>query len=57
MQPHISALFSNRAIAYYHLKEPHTSLEDLEKAIRINHQNFIAYFNIFSIRFLRKDNH
>lgn len=47
-----SIIYSNRAIANYHLKQMENSFEDLEQALRINHLNYIAYFNLFSLHFI-----
>lgn len=51
-----SILYSNRAIAKFHLKNINNSFEDLQKAIQTNHQNYVAYFNLFSLHFLNGNN-
>jgi tetratricopeptide (TPR) repeat protein len=47
-----SIIYSNRSIANYHIKQIDNSFEDLEQALRTNHLNYIAYFNLFSLHFL-----
>jgi hypothetical protein len=49
LEPAHSTLYSNRAISNFGLKWPSDALSDLQRSIEINHLNYIAYFNLFSI--------
>lgn len=51
LEPTLSILYSNRAISNFGLKEIDDALLDLQTSVQINHLNYIAYFNIFSINF------
>ena len=52
LQPCRSVLYSNRAIGHHHLRDREASLADLQRAVSLNHLNYIAYFNLFSLHFL-----
>lgn len=52
LEPTLSILYSNRAISNFSLQEIDSALADLQKSIEINHLNYVAYFNLFSLNFL-----
>lgn len=56
LEPARSILFSNRAIANFHLKEIAESFCDLNLSVRLNHLNYLAYFNLFSLHMVQDQN-
>lgn len=46
-----SLLYCNRGLFFAQLGENETAARDLEKAIELNHLNYLAYFNLFSLQF------
>lgn len=51
LSPHSSALYSNRALFHSQLGHIEAAVQDLSEAIRRNHLNYVAYFNLFSLQF------
>lgn len=51
MSPQSSALYSNRALFHSQLGRLDAAVQDLCEAIRRNHLNYVAYFNLFSLQF------
>jgi tetratricopeptide (TPR) repeat protein len=47
--PNNSNLYVNRALFLSQLGHDEEAIRDIEKAIKINPRNYIAYFNLFSI--------
>lgn len=46
-----SLLFSNRGLFYAQLGENELAAGDLNRAIKLSHLNYVAYFNLFSLLF------
>lgn len=46
-----SQLYCNRGLFFAQLGENDSAKKDLEKAILLNHLNYLAYFNLFSLQF------
>lgn len=44
-----SNLYVNRALFLSQLGDDEEAIRDLERALKINPRNYIAYFNLFSI--------
>ena len=51
LSPQSSALYSNRALFHSQLGHLEAAVQDLAEAIRRNHLNYVAYFNLFSLQF------
>jgi hypothetical protein len=49
LDPSRSTYYSNRAISHFHHHQLELALCDLETSIRLNHLNYTAYFNLFSL--------
>ena len=47
--PSSSPLLSNRALANYSLEHFVEAINDLRQSIQVDHLNYIAYFNLFSL--------
>jgi hypothetical protein len=47
--------YNNRAIAHYRLGHLAEAEEDLKLSVEMDHLNFIAYFNLFSLHSLREE--
>lgn len=49
--PRNSLLYSNRALFHAQLGDLDGALNDLNHAISLNHLNYVAYFNLFSLQY------
>jgi Flp pilus assembly protein TadD len=49
LKPRSSMGFNNRALIHLHMGESATAREDMRTSIMLNHLNYVAYFNLFSV--------
>jgi hypothetical protein len=52
LAPSSACLISNRALALHGLQLDSQALSELQKAVKVDHLNYLAYFNLFSLYFL-----
>ncbi len=48
-KPSSSLAYSNRALMHFHLGQTSKAREDISVALQLNHLNYVAYFNLFSV--------
>jgi hypothetical protein len=56
LSPKSPILYSNRAIARFHIHQQFQAFQDLNSCIQIDHLNYIAYFNLFSLNIMNNHN-
>ena len=54
-KPRSSMAFNNRALIHLHMGNPSLAKEDIKVSLELNHLNYIAYFNLFSINSREND--
>lgn len=48
-KPSSSLAYNNRALMHLHLGQIQKAREDISVALQLNHLNYVAYFNLFSV--------
>ena len=54
-KPRSSMAFNNRALIHLNMGNSSLAKEDIKFALELNHLNYIAYFNLFSVYSREKD--